>query len=126
MKRLLLDTNVVIWLLTGDRGSIPGRALEELSNEDNPISVSAVSTWEIAIKRSLGRLELEAGWPRALLRLDFGQMPITAEHAAICEDLPWHHRDPFDRMLVAQAMAEGHSLVSADARLAAYGVEVIW
>jgi len=117
VKRLLLDTNVVIWLLIGDRGSIAGRALEELSNED---------TWEIAIKRSLGRLELEAGWPQALLRLDFGQMPITAEHAAICEDLPWHHRDPFDRMLVAQAMAEGHSLVGADARLADYGVEVIW
>lgn len=126
MKRLLLDTNVVIWLLTGDRGAVSSQALDELSDEYNPISVSAVSTWEIAIKRSVGRLELEPGWPRTLLQLDFGQMPITAEHAAMCEDLPWHHRDPFDRMLIAQAMAEDHSLVSADTRLADYGVEVIW
>ncbi len=126
MKSLLLDTNVVIWLLTGDRGAVSAGALDALGDEHNPISASAVSTWEIAIKRSVGRLELESGWARALLQLDFGQMPITAEHAAKFEDLPWHHPDPFDRMLIAQAMAENHSLVSADARLSDYGVEVIW
>jgi PIN domain nuclease of toxin-antitoxin system len=85
-----------------------------------------VSVWEIAIKRSLGRLEIEDGWDRTLMHLDFDQMPITAEHAAGCEGLPWHHRDPFDRMLVAQAMSEQHTIVSADRSLSAYEVEVMW
>jgi PIN domain nuclease of toxin-antitoxin system len=126
VKRLLLDTNVVIWLLTGEREAISDGALEHLTDESNALSVSAVSPWEIATKRSLGRLELGSNWFRSLLQLDFEHMPITAEHAARCEALPWHHRDPFDRMLVAQAISERHTIVSADRRLGAYEVEVLW
>jgi PIN domain nuclease of toxin-antitoxin system len=126
LKRLLLDTNVVIWLLTGDRAAVSEHAAEHLLDEENSISISAVSTWEIAIKRSSGRLDLDSGWADVLLGLDFSQMPVTAEHAAMVEELPWHHRDPFDRLLIAQARCERCSLVSADSRLADYGVDVIW
>ncbi|MGH2782299.1 MAG: type II toxin-antitoxin system VapC family toxin [Thermoleophilaceae bacterium] len=126
MKRLLLDTNVAVWLLLGDRASVSGEAERALVDEDNTISVSAVSVWEIAIKRSLGKLRIEDTWARALARLDFNPMPVTAQHAERVEHLPWHHRDPFDRLLVAQASLEDHALVSADPRMVAYGVEVVW
>ncbi len=90
------------------------------------MALSAVSFWEIAIKRSLGKLEIEDGWARALARLSFDPLPVTALHAAAVERLPWHHRDPFDRLLVAQAMLEGQTLVSADPRVAAYEIDVLW
>lgn len=126
MRRLLLDTNVVVWLLLGEREAVTDRAREALQADHTTVSVSAVSVWEIAIKRSLGKLVIEDGWTRALARLPFDPMPITAEHATRVEHLPWHHRDPFDRLLIAQASIEDRALVSADPRMAAYGVEVVW
>ncbi len=126
MRRLLLDTNVVVWLLLGDRGSVTDAAQDALEDESNAVSISAVSVWEIAIKRSLGKLVIEGGWTKALGRLGFDPMPITAVHAEHVEHLAWHHRDPFDRMLIAQASLEAHALVSADHELAVYGVEVVW
>lgn len=126
MKRLLLDTNVVLWLLLGDRKAVSEKARAALADERNAIWVSAVSVWEIAIKRSLGKLTIEDQWSRTLTSLDFDPMPVTAQHAERVEHLPWHHRDPFDRLLVAQASFEGHALVTADSRMAAYDVEVVW
>jgi PIN domain nuclease of toxin-antitoxin system len=126
VKRLLLDTNVVVWLLLGDREAVSESAQAALMDEDNAISVSAVSVWEIAIKRSLGKLEIDERWAREVTRLDFEPMPVTLQHAEQVEHLPWHHRDPFDRLLVAQAALEGHALVTADARIAAYDVDVVW
>lgn len=126
MRRLLLDTNVVVWLLLGDRESVSAEAVEVLADERNAVSVSAVSVWEIAIKRSLGKLLIEDGWARALTRLGFDPMPVTAEHAEHVEHLPWHHRDPFDRLLIAQASLENSALISADERLSAYDVELLW
>ncbi|MBA2505427.1 MAG: type II toxin-antitoxin system VapC family toxin [Thermoleophilaceae bacterium] len=126
MRRLLLDTNVVVWLLLGERASVTDAAREALEDESNSVSVSAVSVWEIAIKRSLGKLDIEDGWMKALERSAFDPMPITAIHAEHVERLPWLHRDPFDRMLIAQASTEAHALVSAGPHLAAYGVDVVW
>ncbi|HLI32962.1 MAG TPA: type II toxin-antitoxin system VapC family toxin [Solirubrobacteraceae bacterium] len=126
MRRLLLDTNVVLWLLLGQRSKVPGATAAELEAPGNAVSVSAASVWEIAIKRSLGKLELPSHWCAALLRLDLDHLPITALHAAEVERLPLHHRDPFDRLLIAQAKTERMALVSADARLKHYGVEVLW
>jgi PIN domain nuclease of toxin-antitoxin system len=126
VRRLLVDTNVAVWLLLGERASVSPAAQAALTDERNSISISAVSVWEIAIKRSLGKLQVEAGWARALIGLDFDPMPVTSEHAALVEHLPWHHRDPFDRLLVAQASHEDHALVSADARMTAYDVEIVW
>lgn len=126
MRSLLVDTNVIVWLLLGDRCRVSETARDALEDERNRVAVSAVSVWEIAIKRSLGKLRIEDGWSRALARLGFDALPITAIHAEAVERLPWHHRDPFDRLLIAQAAAEGLELVSADPRFAAYGGAVVW
>lgn len=126
MTSLLLDTNVVIWLLLADHDAVTDRAERALLDEDNTLFVSAVVPWEIAIKRSLGKLEIEADWARAISRLDFNQMPVTSEHAAAVERLPWHHRDPFDRLLVAQATLENQAIVSADPDMKKYDVEIVW
>jgi PIN domain nuclease of toxin-antitoxin system len=126
VRRLLLDTNVALWLLLGDRKRVSERAVEALEDERNEVALSAASVWEIAIKRSLGKLTIGDGWAAALHRLGFDPLPVTAFHAEAVERLPWHHRDPFDRLLVAQATLERLDLVSADPRLGAYGVEVVW
>jgi PIN domain nuclease of toxin-antitoxin system len=123
---LLVDTNVVVWLLLGDRARVSGPARQALEDEHNDVAVSAATVWEIAIKRSLGKLTIDDRWARELGRLDFDPLPVTAIHAEAVEHLPWHHRDPFDRLLVAQAATEGLALVSADPRLAAYGADVVW
>ena len=126
MRSLLVDTNVIVWLLLGDRSRVSEAARLALEDERNRVAVSAATVWEIAIKRSVGKLTIADGWGRALARLGFDSLPVTAIHAEAVEQLPWHHRDPFDRLLVAQARAEGLGLVSADFRLAAYGVDLVW
>lgn len=123
---LLLDTNVVVWLLLGDRRAIPASVRAALEDVSKELFVSAGSVWEIAIKRSLGKLDIDATWHKELRRLPLRPLPVTAVHAARVELLPWHHRDPFDRILVAQAQVEGHVLVTADARLPAYDVVTLW
>lgn len=126
MTRLLLDTNVAVWLLLGDRERVSQPAVDAMEDEANTIAISAASVWEIAIKRSLGKLTIEDRWAKELARLGFDPLPVTAVHAEAVEGLPWHHRDPFDRLLVAQAAVEGHVLVSADPRLADYEVDLLW
>jgi PIN domain nuclease of toxin-antitoxin system len=126
VRGLLVDTNVIVWLLLGDRPRVSETARLALEEERNRVVVSAATVWEIAVKRSVGKLTIEDGWGRALTRLGFDALPVTSIHAEAVEHLPWHHRDPFDRLLVAQARAEDLELVSADARLAAYGVDLVW
>jgi PIN domain nuclease of toxin-antitoxin system len=126
MKRLLLDTNVVVWLLLGDREQVSTDAVEAVQDTNNEVALSAASVWEIAIKRSLAKVTLPDGWAAALGRLGFNPMPVTAMHAAAVERLPRHHRDPFDRLLVAQALVERCALVTADRRLDSYPVEIVW
>ena len=126
MRRLLLDTEVAVWLLLGDRTRVSTAAVQALEDTSSEVALSAASVWEIAIKRSLGKVTLPDGWTEALRRLRFQPMPVTAIHAAAVEHLPWHHRDPFDRLLVAQAAVERCALVTADNRLAAYPVETLW
>lgn len=126
MSGFLLDTNVAVWLLLGHRESVSQRAIDALEDERNSVALSAASVWEIAIKRSLGRLTIGDEWAQELLRLDFEPVPVTAFHAQAVEHLPWHHRDPFDRLLIAQALVESRVLVSADERLSAYDVELLW
>ena len=126
MRSLLVDTNVIVWLLLGDRSRVSETARDALEDERNSVAVSAATVWEIAIKRSLGKLTIEDRWARALTGLGFDALPVTAIHAEAVEHLPWHHRDPFDRLLIAQAALEDHTLVSADPQMADYGVDVIW
>lgn len=126
MSRLLLDTNVVVWMLLGDRAAVSPAAQQVLQDEEHLLCVSAASVWEIAIKRSLGKLEIEDRWATALATLDVEAMPVTALHAQHVERLPWHHRDPFDRLLIAQAVVEDCAIVTADRQFDAYGVSAIW
>jgi PIN domain nuclease of toxin-antitoxin system len=120
--KLLLDTHVLLWAASGsDRLSAVVRA--EIASPDNDPIVSAASIWEIAIKRGLGRSDFVVD-PRLLRRglLDAGytELPVTSEHAAAVAGLPPLHKDPFDRLLVAQAIVEGITLLTADDRVAQY------
>lgn len=126
MTAFLLDTNVVVWLLIGHRDAVPAVVREALEDVDNEVWVSAASVWEIAIKRSLGKVRIEEPWRRTLTGLGFAQLPITAEHAAAVESLPWHHKDPFDRLLIATALRHGGVVVTCDPAFTAYGVRVLW
>lgn len=126
--RLLLDTHVLLWALS-ETGRLSPDALSVIADPDNEVVVSAASAWEIAIKQSLGKIELpgpaEVWLPGAVSRTGFDWLPISAEDALRTRALPLHHRDPFDRMLVAQAQG-GYTLVSHDERLRPYGVTVLW
>jgi PIN domain nuclease of toxin-antitoxin system len=123
--KLLLDTHAALWWL-GDDERVGRDARRELSDTSNDVLLSAAVVWEVAIKRSLGKLRAPSGFADALRGAGATMLPVSAEHAAAVEHLPWHHRDPFDRLLVAQAEIEGASLVSRDEQLAAYGVQLVW
>jgi PIN domain nuclease of toxin-antitoxin system len=120
--RLLLDTHVAIWWLSGDARLSP--ATREAIHDVPDAYLSAVSLWEIFIKQDTGRLDLPAGFVDAL-RDDFIDLPLTFDHAVEGRALPLVNRDPFDRMLVAQARVEGLTIVTADRLLSRYGVPVL-
>ena len=120
--RVLLDTHVLVWAATTPERL--GADLAVVEDADRRI-VSAVCVWELAIKQRLGKLSLGSDvrtWMRRVTReLVLDHLPVTADHAAAVEHLPDVHRDPFDRLLVAQAVAEGAVLLTSDHRLTAYG-----
>ena len=125
---LLLDTNALIWALSDPHHLAPS-ARAHLEDGRNRLFVSAASTWEIAIKVALGKLRvppaLETWLPARLAEAQMTQLPIAVSHTLVVEHLPSHHKDPFDRLLIAQALAERLTVVSADTHLARYGVRVI-
>jgi len=118
--RLLLDTQVFIWAVTASP-QLKSSVRDRLSSADR-VYVSAASIWEIAIKSRLGKIEGDVGsFVEAIEVSGFQELPVTARHAAAVAELPPHHADPFDRLLLAQAFAEPLRLVTADAVLARYG-----
>lgn len=121
--KLLLDTHVLLWVAAG---SPRIKAISKrLLSADNAVFFSVASLWEIAIKVSLGKLQADAPTIReAAIENGFLELPILGQHALEVGGLPWHHRDPFDRLLVAQAAAEPMKLLTADAQLLAYGGQV--
>lgn len=123
--KLLLDTHTAIWLLGGDE-RLSDNARRHLIDESNQILLSAAVVWEVAIKRRLGKLDLPESYLDLLLGAGVQSLSITVTHAAAVEHLPAHHRDPFDRLLVAQASIEGAAIVSHDDALRPYGVTLIW
>jgi PIN domain nuclease of toxin-antitoxin system len=123
---LLIDTNAVLWTIARSK-RLSSRARATIGDSGQPLVVSAVSLWEVAIKRSLGKLSAPADLSRRLAALrQVELLPISPLHAEVAGELPWHHRDPFDRLLVAQALAEKLAIVSSDPALAQYGIDVIW
>jgi PIN domain nuclease of toxin-antitoxin system len=126
---LLLDTHTFLWFCQGD-ASLSSAAKALIEDPNNRKLLSVVSCWEIAIKAGLKKLTLgepSATYiPAALNRTGFELLPITLEHATSVESLPPHHKDPFDRLLVAQAGLEGTPLVSADGAFDAYAINRLW
>ncbi|MGH7517300.1 MAG: type II toxin-antitoxin system VapC family toxin [Gemmatimonadales bacterium] len=119
---LLLDTHVLIWWDEGQRLSAPAR---RAIREADEVYVSAASAWEVAIKIALGRLRPTRTVEQAAADSGFLELPVTFRHATRVASLPPVHRDPFDRLLVAQAAEEGLTLVSRDRALERYGVSVV-
>jgi PIN domain nuclease of toxin-antitoxin system len=120
--RLLLDTQVILWA-AGDPKKLSGDARQLLEDPDNQLIFSPVSLWEIALKQTLGRRDLRVDLRilrRGLLDNGYLELPITGAHAVAMESLPPVNTDPFDRMLVAQATAEGAALLTADPLVAQY------
>lgn len=123
---LLLDTRLVLWWMAGEASRISKKALAALGSEGVDPIVSAVTIWEAAIKGGLGKLDSPDDLLPQLERAGVELLPITPRHADLVATLPLHHRDPFDRLLVAQATLEGLTLVSDDESLRRYDVEVVW
>jgi PIN domain nuclease of toxin-antitoxin system len=127
--RALLDTHSFLWFVGGDaRLSASARqVIEDLGNE---IFISTASLWEIAIKVNLGKLDLGAPYeqfiPAELQRQKIAVFPIEVSHLSEVAKLPLHHRDPFDRLIIAQALTEGMPIISVDEVLDDYGVQRIW
>jgi PIN domain nuclease of toxin-antitoxin system len=123
--QLLVDAHALIWwTISPEKLSI--RARQALSDPRNGVVVSIATFWEIAIKRSIGKLNYASDLEATLEDEGFGLLPLTFEHLRQLEALPLHHRDPFDRMLAAQAIADGFAIITADRRIAQYGPPILW
>jgi PIN domain nuclease of toxin-antitoxin system len=128
MNGYLLDTHAAIWFFNGDN-ALSKTANHIISDHSNPIFLSIVSAWEIAIKISLGKLDFDgkvADFIRIAENNDIVILPIKTASLTVLESLPMTHRDPFDRLLIATAIAEQMTLVTADKNISQYAVNHIW
>lgn len=121
--KVLLDTHVLLWALADDARL--SRSHREMIDQGAELFVSAATVWEIAIKRALGKLTAPADIAKTIAAVGCRPLPITWRHAEEAGNLPPHHADPFDRLLVAQAMVEGMPLATEDRKITAYAVETI-
>lgn len=130
MTRLLIDAHALLWWLGEDEG-LSERAREVIEDADAPL-VGAGTLVEIALKQSIGKLPIEDDWPERVQADGIGVLGVAWSHVAHLRDLPFveinrrAHRDPFDRLLVAQAVSERIPIVTRDPALAAYGIAVLW
>ena len=121
---LFLDTRILLWWLDDNR-SLSKQARDAIATTDNLIFVSVAVIWEIRIKQAVGKLEITPDFLRTLKQQGFEILSITADHAFKVGELPMHHRDPFDRMLIAQAMAEGLTIMTHDRVFNRYKVPIM-
>lgn len=122
--RALLDTQVLLWWLADDE-RLPDDARETMGGAEDAI-VSVASAWEMSLKAQLGRLDFPDDLEAQLVRHQFSVLPVHLGHARRYRQLPLHHRDPFDRMLIAQAIAADMTLISNEAAFDRYGVRRLW
>lgn len=122
--QLLLDTHALIWWLSND-STLSAKAKEAIADSDNIVFVSAASAWEIAIKKSLGKLQAPDDLTVQINEKRFKPLAISIDHALIVEKLPLHHQDPFDRILIAQAMYENSIVITRDRKFELYEVKTI-
>jgi PIN domain nuclease of toxin-antitoxin system len=121
---ILLDTHVALWWLENSP-RLRVEAREVIASADVAY-VSVISGWEVAIKLSVGKLRIPGSFEAAIDEGGFSRLPLTFAHTAALAELPFHHRDPFDRMLIVQARHEGLTVVTADRRFEPYDVAVVW
>jgi PIN domain nuclease of toxin-antitoxin system len=121
--RLLLDTHALLWWLADD--GLTRQAEDAIADQANLVMVSAVSAWEISIKKALGKLTAPDDLEQQIDEGGFAPLPITIRHGIAAGELPRHHDDPFDRMLIAQAVAEGLTIVTHDKRFADYDIAIL-
>ena len=124
MKRFLLDTHVILWWLTDDPRIGP-TTRKALANSKNSAFVSSASIWEMSIKASLGKLTIPSDILQIIDEDGFESLPVSAFHALQAGQLAPIHKDPFDRMLIAQAQAEGLELITADSMIEKYGIKTL-
>ena len=122
--RLLLDSQVVLWSLQSPERLATG-AVAAITDPANSVDVSVASLWELAIKQSIGKLKVDGDLREHLRLQSFSELPVLGEHALAVRDLPLHHRDPFDRLLIAQAMCEELTVVTSDRAFAVYDVPIM-
>jgi PIN domain nuclease of toxin-antitoxin system len=124
--KFLLDTHILIWAA---QDTLPRKAAQYILNEENTLLFSAASIWEIAIKNALNRPDFKVNpalFRRGLLENGYEELAVTSLHSVLVGDLPQIHKDPFDRMLIAQARAEGIILMTSDTTVAEYGGAIIF
>lgn len=124
MRQLLLDTHVALWAFAYPELLRP-EVRSALTDPVNTVMVSAISIWEVEIKRALGKLDAPQGFAALCIERGFDALDVTFRHAEVAGALPPHHGDPFDRMLVAQAVTEGLELVTTDPSMGAYDVRLV-
>ena len=127
--KLLLDTHALIWFVSGDK-RLGQQAKEAFLNQDNRLYFSKASLWEMTIRISLGKLVLAEHWLMAIEKEMISNgiqwLEIEIDHCKTLADLPFHHRDPFDRLLISQAISESMSIVSIDHQFSHYPLDIIW
>jgi PIN domain nuclease of toxin-antitoxin system len=126
--RYLLDTCALIWVIENS-DLLSEKAKETILSNDSEVFFSPISAWEIAIKSSLNKLTMNGGIAEAYRTLTsngFLFLPVKWEHTQLLETMPWHHKDPFDRLLISTALVENLTLITSDSIIKAYGVEVLW
>lgn len=127
--RLLLDTSTFLWFIEGHT-ALSTTARKVIEDPENDVLLSVASLWEVAIKISIGKLSLGQPFgeliPEQIVAMGIRVMDIRLQHLTRVTNLPWHHRDPFDRLIVAQAITEDLPVVGRDGALDAYGIQRIW
>lgn len=126
--QFLLDTHTFIWFINGD-SSLPNKIIDEIKNLKNQCFISIASIWEIAIKCKLSKLSLNADFDRILDFLDQNQieiLPISFDHIVKLNELDFHHRDPFDRILIAQGISENLTILTKDQNFSFYKTKILW
>ena len=127
--RLIIDTCTFLWMASQPE-NLPSAVRAMLADPDNTILLSVSSIWEMGIKRNQGRLDLtddpKAYFAGAVIRYSLSVLPVTFDHALTAAGLPLHHRDPFDRMLIAQSMVEGVPIATPDGHFGKYPVQTVW
>lgn len=121
---ILLDSHALLWSLH-DPGRLAATARRAIADPANAVFFSVASVWELELKAAQGKLILPANWVAVARETGFVELPIASEEAAASTRFPWHHADPFDRLLLAQAQAKGFLLATCDATLGSYGVPLL-